>query len=179
MPWRRAWATSSFPAPTTNWRPLLVQEYVGADLIYANTDVYNFEGKAMDPDLTDLGLERVRQIAAERQALLLAGMDAVFLELAPLPDVINRVKEIMLVCKNGPSPMMFLFNGFNPRTSIERIFTAMHAARIYGAPDATAETSFEMPEYMTFEQFLKHTMVHNPEGYTFERLKQSGYSHLR
>ena len=35
-----------------------------------------------------------------------------------------------------------------------------------------------MPEFLSFEEFLKYKLKNNPEEYTFEWLKKSAYSYL-
>lgn len=152
--------------------PKLREEYIDF-IIWANGQYI-----ALDDDLTDIGYEETRRIVTEKGVMLTAGLEATFLERAPLEDVIARTKDIILTCKQGPTPMAFLLTCINPGVPHEKVKSVIHAARVYGAPGATADTPLEIPAIETFEEFLKRKLANNVEGYTFEWMKHSGYSYL-
>ena len=58
-------------------------------------------------------------------------------------------------------------------TTGEKIQAAVQAVKIYGAPGADENTPYLLPKFRSFEDFLKHKLKNNPEGYTFEWMKQS------
>lgn len=131
-----------------------------------------------DPDLSNLGPQACRKLADEYNTALMTGLDAPFLEFAPEEEVIARVKEIMLACKKGSTPLTFGFNCLNPKADIRKMRNAIHAARFYGRPDAREENVFTAPAYVSFVEFLKYKKEHNLEGYGFEWLDKSGLKGL-
>jgi hypothetical protein len=94
-------------------------------------------------------------------------------------DIIKRVKEYVLIGKDGKTPFTFFFNNIAPHTPIENINAVIAAVKTYGAPGATADTTLVLPETITFEEFLKNKMKNNTEGYTFNWLDKSEYAYLK
>ena len=133
---------------------------------------------AFDPDVYDLGPEFYRNYADEKRVGLMLGLSTGFLQQETADEVVERVKHYVLAGKSGITPFMFFFNNFAPHTPVENIHAAMAAVQTYGAPGATADTPFRMPVRESFEDFLKSKIADNKEGYTFQWLKESGYSYL-
>ena len=75
-------------------------------------------------------------------------------------------------------PLIFFFNNLSPKTPTDKLLAATKAVRVFGAPGADGDTPYEIPEDRPFEDFLKEKMEHNVEGYGFDWLKVSRYSHL-
>ncbi|MGI6006835.1 MAG: uroporphyrinogen decarboxylase family protein [Ruminococcus sp.] len=133
----------------------------------------------IDPDLTELTPEYARQVATDHMVPLMAGISAKQVEFGSIEETVKIIKNFVLKGKNGPTPLFFFFNNLSPRTPTDKLLAATKAVRIYGAPGADENTPYELPEMISFEDFLKNKMAHNPAGYTFEWLKASGYSGLQ
>lgn len=133
----------------------------------------------IDPDLTELTPEYARRIATEHMVPLMAGIAANQVEFGTIEETVEIIKNFVVKGKQGPTPLFFFFNNLSPKTSIDKLLAATKAVRIYGAPGADENTPYELPEIITFEDFLKKKMENNPAGYTFEWLEKSGYSYLK
>lgn len=133
----------------------------------------------IDPDLTELTPEYARRIATEHMVPLMAGIAAKQVEFGTIEETVEIIKNFVVKGKQGPTPLFFFFNNLSPKTCIDKLLAATKAVRIYGAPGADENTPYELPEIITFEDFLKKKMENNPAGYTFEWLEKSGYSYLK
>lgn len=133
----------------------------------------------IDPDLTELTPEYARGIATEHMVPLMAGIAAKQVEFGTVEETVEIIKNFVVKGKQGPTPLFFFFNNLSPKTSIDKLLAATKAVRIYGAPGADENTPYELPEIITFEDFLKKKLENNPAGYTFEWLEKSGYSYLK
>ena len=131
-----------------------------------------------DPDVSNIGPEPFRGYADRYGLPLTLGLDSTLLEAGSIEEIVRRIKHYVLVGKKGLTPMTFFFNNINPQTPLMNIQAAVAAVRIYGAPEATAETPFVMPEQESFADFLQQKISHNPEGYDFNWLPKSGYAYL-
>jgi hypothetical protein len=131
-----------------------------------------------DPDVSNIGPEPFRGYADRYVLPLTLGLDSTLLETGSIEEIVRRIKHYVLVGKKGLTPMTFFFNNINPQTPLINIQAAVAAVRIYGAPEATAETPFVMPEQKSFADFLQQKISHNPEGYSFNWLQKSGYAYL-
>ena len=133
----------------------------------------------LDPDAKDLGVDYGRKRANELGVLIHFGIGATFAENSAPAEIVARTKDYCLKAKEGAITPAFYWIACVPtRCPVENVMAATHAARIYGAPGATADTPYTEPEYLPFEDFLKAKMADNVEGYSFDWLKRSEYSHL-
>ena len=132
----------------------------------------------IDPDLTKLTPQYARQVATEHGVPLMAGIAAKQVEAGSVEETIAIIKKFVLEGKKGPTPLFFFFNNLSPRTPIEKLLPATKAVRVYGTPEADENTVFEMPEIITFEEFLKNKISNNTAGYSFDFLKVSKYKQL-
>jgi hypothetical protein len=98
--------------------------------------------------------------------------------MASTDEVIAKVRHYVLAGKAGPSPLIFFFNNIAPGVPIENVWAAINTVEIYGAPGADENTPYKQPEFLPFEDSLRQKMANNDEGYSFDWLKLSGYSHL-
>ena len=133
----------------------------------------------LDPDAHNLGVEYGRRRANEQGVLLHTGIGAVFADNATTEEVVARSKEYCLKAReNALTPAFYWIACVPTYCPPEKVIAATHAARIYGAPGATADTPYTEPDFVPFVDFLKAKMENNVEGYTFEWLKHSEYSYL-
>ena len=133
----------------------------------------------LDPDAHNLGVDYGRQRANEMGVLLHTGLGATFTENSTPEQVVARTKDYCLKAKEGAiTPAFFWIACVTTHCPVENVMAATHAARIYGAPGATADTPYTAPEYLPFKDFLKAKMENNVEGYSFDWLKRSEYSYL-
>jgi len=131
---------------------------------------------AQDPDVSALGPGFFRDYATEKRVDLKLGMSSAFLQAASPLEISEKVKEFVLIGKDGPTSLTFTLNSICPRTPPENVHAAVAALRTFGAPEATAETEFIPPEKESFKDFLKKMIKDNKANYTFEWLKQSSLS---
>ena len=132
----------------------------------------------IDPDLTELTPEYARRVATEHGVPLMAGIAAKQVEFGSIEETVSIIKNFVLKGKDGPTPLIFFFNNLSPKTPTDKLLAATKAVRVFGAPGADGDTPYEIPEDRPFEDFLKEKMEHNVEGYGFDWLKVSRYSHL-
>jgi len=138
-----------------------------------------YYASAFDPDQEKVGPEYYRDYADRKGAPLLLGFSTTVLQNAGVEEIVERTKRYTLVGKNGKTPFLFFYNNFAPHTPIDNIRASIAAVHTYGVPEATADTPYKLPEKAeSFEEFLKHKLQNNPEGYTFDWLKKSEYSYL-
>lgn len=130
-------------------------------------------------DPVKLGVEYGRQRANELGVLLHTGIAATFCEHATPEEIVARTKDYCLKARdNALTPAFYWIACVTTHCPVENVMAATHAARIWGAPGATADTPWTEPEYLPFPEFLKYKMENNVEGYTFDWLKHSEYSYL-
>jgi hypothetical protein len=152
----------------------------GADLLRLAGLVTRVGGgvSAFDPDVQNIGPEFFRGYADKHGAALRLGYSTLSLALDDRDAVVERVKNYVLVGKDGPTPLTLFLNNIAPQTPVENIVAAVEAVRTYGAVGATAETPFLHREPEPFEDFLRRKIADNPVGYSFGWLERSGYAHL-
>ena len=131
---------------------------------------------AQDPDVSSLGLRFFRDYATEKGVDLKLGMSSAFLQAASPIEISEKVKEFVLIGKDGPTSLTFTLNNICPHTPPENVHSAVAALRTYGDPYATAKTEFIPPEIESFRDFLIKKIKDNKAGYTFEWLKKSALS---
>ena len=133
----------------------------------------------LDPDAHNLGVKYGRNRANELGVLLHTGIGATFAENSTPAEIVTRTKDYCLKAReNALTPAFYWIANVATHCSVENVMAATHAARIYGAPEATADTPYTEPEYPPFVDFIKYKMENNVEGYTFDWLKYSEYSYL-
>lgn len=133
----------------------------------------------LDPDVEALSMEYGRRRANELGVLLHTGIQATYAQSATPAELVERTKEYCLKAREGAlTPAFYWIANVPARCPVENVMATTHAARIYGAPGATADTPYTEPEYLPFEEFLKYKIENNTEGYTFDWLKHSQYSYL-
>lgn len=132
----------------------------------------------IDPDAASLGVDYARAVATQHLTPLQIGISATYLEFESIDKIVALVRDYVLRAKSGPTPAIFFFNNISPCTAQEKIQAAVQAVKIYGAPGADENTPYLLPKFRSFEDFLNHKLKNNPEGYTFEWMKQSAYSYL-
>ena len=130
----------------------------------------------IDPDLTALTPEYARQVATEHLVPLMAGIAAKQVEFGSIGETVDIIKNFVLKGKDGPTPLFFFFNNLSPKTSVDKLLAATKAVRTYGAPGADENTPYELPEVISFEEFLQKKSKDNPAGYEFNWLKVSSIS---
>jgi len=131
-----------------------------------------------DPDLSSAGPRFFREYATEKNVDLKFGISSQFLQSANVPDIVERVREYILVGKDGPTPLALSINSICPLTPLENLHAAIEAVRTYGAPCAIYNKEFVMTEKRSFEEFLKEKIENNISGYRFKWLETSLYKSL-
>ena len=131
-----------------------------------------------DPDAAALTPEYARARATECLLPLQTGVDAKLIEFGSMKEVVEKVRRYVLAGKAGPTPCIFFFNNIAPNAPIENVWAAINTVEIYGVPGADGNTPYTEPDFLPFEDFLRRKIAGNNEGYSFDWLKKSGYSHL-
>jgi len=134
---------------------------------------------AFDPDQDIVGVKYYRDYADRVGAPVLLGFSTTLLRDGSIEEIVERTKRYTLEGKNGKTPMIFFYNNIAPNTPIDNIRASIAAVHTYGAPGATADTPFVLPQKAeSFEAFLARKIASNPEGYTFDWLSESEYGYL-
>ena len=126
-----------------------------------------------DPDVVPLGLDYGRKLADEKLAMLIYGLSTTFIEKATPAQIVESTRDYVLAGKAGITPFMMMINNISPFTPMENVHAFVDAVKVYGAPDATADTPMVHTERPSFEEFIRNKMVNNAEGYTFDWIKHS------
>lgn len=131
-----------------------------------------------DPDPDVIGPEVFREYADRKNVPLLLSISNTMMENGSPEEIIAYTRRFVMAGKNGKTPFQLNYSNIGPSLPVEKVMLSIAAARTYGQPEATADTPVEAPKIQSFEDFLKHKLANNPEGYHFEWLKYSGYRHL-
>jgi uroporphyrinogen-III decarboxylase len=111
----------------------------------------------LDPDLYEIGPERVKTFANKRKAFVTAGVDATLLQNGPVETIVERIKfYIDKMARDGRC--MIHLNQIAAKTPPEHIHAAVAACRAYGThpiPDNLEDIDFEMPKRKSFSEFLR------------------------
>jgi len=110
----------------------------------------------LDPDLFQIGPERVKAFADNQNALVTAGVDALLLENGPVEAIVERIKYYIDVMARDGRGVIFL-NQIPADTPPEHIHAAVAACHTYGRfpiPDNLDEIQFEIPKRESFGEFL-------------------------
>jgi hypothetical protein len=111
----------------------------------------------LDPDLHQLGPERVKAFAEEHNAFVTAGVDATLLRDGPVPAIVERIKFYIDAMARDGRGIVYL-NQIPAETPPEHIHAAVAACHTHGQfpiPENLDEVDFELPKRETFAEFLR------------------------
>ena len=115
----------------------------------------------LDPDLYEVGPERVKTYADKHKAFVTAGVDATLLQRGPVEAIVERVKlYIDKLARDGRC--MIHLNQIAAETPPEHIHAAVAACHTYGRhpiPDNLEDVYFEMPKRESFSAFIREKGV--------------------
>ena len=115
----------------------------------------------LDPDLYEVGPERVKTYANEHNAFVTAGVDATLLQKGPVEAIVERIKlYIDKLARDGRC--MIHLNQIAAETPPEHIHAAVAACHAYGRhpiPDNLENVYFETPKRESFSAFLQQKGV--------------------
>ncbi|MDA3788028.1 MAG: hypothetical protein PF503_06000, partial [Desulfobacula sp.] len=110
-----------------------------------------------DPDLHELGPERVKAYADKHNLFVTAGVDAGLLLEGPVDAIVERIKfYIDKIARNGRC--MIHLNQVPEKTPVEHVHAAVAACHTYGQfpiPKNLDDIPFEIPERESFSEFVK------------------------
>lgn len=110
----------------------------------------------LDPDLYDVGPERVKKFATEHNAFTAAGVDATLLKNGPIDAIVDRIKfYIDQLARDGRC--MIHLNQIPADTPPDHIHAAVAACHCYGRhpiPVDLDQVQFEIPQRESFADFL-------------------------
>ena len=112
--------------------------------------------RVLDPDLYEIGPQRVKAFANERNALVSAGVDATLLGSGPVEAIVERIKYYIDTMARDGRAIVFL-NQIPAETPPEHIHAAVAACHTYGQfpiPENLDEIEFEVPQRESFSEFL-------------------------
>jgi len=111
----------------------------------------------LDPDLNEIGTERVKKFAAAHRAFVTAGVDAALLRNGPIEAIVGRIKHYIDTLARDGRCMIHL-NQIPADTPPDHIHAAVAACHGYGrypiAEDIDS-VAFEMPQRESFAEFLQ------------------------
>ncbi|OEU63014.1 MAG: hypothetical protein BA867_01730 [Desulfobacterales bacterium S5133MH16] len=109
-----------------------------------------------DPDLYELGPERIKAYADEHNLFVTAGVDAVLLQEGPVEAIVERIKlYIDKIARDGQC--MIHLNQIPGETPVEHVHAAVSACHTYGhfpIPDSLDDIHFELPKRESFLEFV-------------------------
>ena len=115
----------------------------------------------LDPDLYEVGAERVKAFAHEHRAFVTAGVDATLIQKGPAEAIVERIKlYVDKLARDGRC--MIHLNQIAAETPPEHIHAAVAACHAYGKhpiPDNLADVSFEIPKRESFAAFMREKGV--------------------
>ncbi len=110
-----------------------------------------------DPDLFELGPQRVKAYVDKHQLSVTAGVDAALLCEGPAEAIVERIKlYIDTLARNGQC--MIHLNQIPRETPCEHVHAAVAACHTYGRspiPENLDDIHFEMPKRESFSEFIK------------------------
>jgi uroporphyrinogen-III decarboxylase len=111
----------------------------------------------LDPDLHEVGPERVKTFAKKHNVFIAAGVDASVLQRGPVDAIVERIKlYIDKMARDGRC--MLHLNQIPADTPPEHIHAAVAACHTYGRhpiPDNLEDIHFEMPKRESFAEFMR------------------------
>ena len=112
----------------------------------------------LDPDLFEVGPERIKIFANQYDVTVAAGVDATLLKQGPIEAIVERIK--LYIDKLGrDGRCMIHLNQIPAETPPEHIHAAVAACRIYGRlpiEDNLDEVPFEIPHRESFAEFIRN-----------------------
>jgi len=110
----------------------------------------------LDPDLYEVGPQRVKTFADKHNALITAGVDAILLKEGPVEAIVERIRlYIDKMARDGRC--MIHFNQIPAETPPEHIHAAVAACHTYGRhpiPDNLDDVLFEIPKRESLADFM-------------------------
>ena len=111
----------------------------------------------LDPDLYEVGPERVKAFANKHNAFVTAGVDATILQTGPVEAIAERIKlYIDKMARDGRC--MIHLNQIPAKTPPEHVHAAIAACHAYGRhpiPENLDDINFEMPKMVSFSEFMQ------------------------
>jgi len=111
----------------------------------------------LDPDLYEVGPERVKAYANKHNAFVTAGVDATLLQKGPVEAIVERIKlYIDKMARDGRC--MIHLNQIAAEIPPEHIHAAVAACHTYGRhpiPDNLEDIHFELPKRESFAEFIR------------------------
>jgi uroporphyrinogen-III decarboxylase len=111
----------------------------------------------LDPDLYDVGPERVKSFADKHKASITAGVDATLLKSGPVDAIVERIKlYIDKLARDGRC--MVHLNQIPADTASEHVHAAVSACHSFGRfpiPENLDDIHFEIPKRESFSEFVQ------------------------
>ena len=111
-----------------------------------------------DPDLYELGPERVKAYADKHNLFMTAGVDAALIQEGPVEAIVDRIKfYIDKMARDGRC--MIHLNQIPGDTPVEHVHAAVAACHTYGRfpiPENLDDIHFELPKRESFKEFVKN-----------------------
>ena len=115
----------------------------------------------LDPDLYEVGPERVKAYANEHNLFVTAGVDAALLQKGPIEAIVERIKfYIDKIARDGRC--MIHLNQIPGETPSEHIHAAVAACHTYGRlpiPENLDDIQLEIPKRESFSDFVKEKTI--------------------
>ena len=111
----------------------------------------------LDPDLFEVGPQRVKTFADKNETLITAGVDATLLQEGPAEAIVERIKLYIDKMARDERCMIHL-NQIPAETPPDHIHAAVAACHAYGQhpiPENIADVPFEMPKRESFADFMQ------------------------
>ncbi len=110
----------------------------------------------LDPDLCEVGPERVKTYAQQHDVSVAAGVDAILLKDGPVEAIVERIKcYIDKMARDGRC--MIHLNQIAAETPPEHVHAAVAACHTYGRqpiPENLDDVNFQIPERESFSEFV-------------------------
>jgi uroporphyrinogen-III decarboxylase len=111
----------------------------------------------LDPDLYEVGPERVKRYARQHNLSVAAGVDAILLKDGPIEAIAQRIKRyIDKMARDGRC--MIHLNQIAAETPPEHVHAAVAACHTYGrlpVPENIDDVHFEIPKRERFSEFIR------------------------
>jgi uroporphyrinogen-III decarboxylase len=111
----------------------------------------------LDPDLYEVGPQRVKAFADKHNTLITAGVDATLLKEGPVEAIVERIKlYIDKMARDGRC--MIHLNQIPAETPPEHIHAAVAACHTYGRhpiPESLDDIPFDTPKRKSFAEFMR------------------------
>jgi uroporphyrinogen-III decarboxylase len=111
----------------------------------------------LDPDLYDVGPQRVKKYANAHNVSVTAGVDALLLKDGPVEAIVERIKLYLDNLARDGRCLIHL-NQIPAETPPEHIHAAVAACHTYGRlpiPDNLDDVQFEVPQRESFAEFIR------------------------